>query len=271
MTSSINTSIIRPGLLVSLKTTVRGGVSYEKTEIEAEHSIGETATAAKWQTSRVIADAAEHDAATKTRGKARSLIQSACCPSTFGLLCPSGRERILSEAIEEARALADAHNINAKHSRVEVYVITGRVSDNDTEAARAIGSEVRELLAAMESGVKAANPELIREAANKARALSGMLSEDAQRKVSAAISEVRAAAREIVRRVEKSGELAASVVDEIALTRVNAARFAVLDLSDPSTPLELAEEAPARAIDLFAAPDFDDGPLVSAPSFELMQ
>jgi len=247
MTSNLKTTIIRPGLLVSLKTTVSGGVSYQKIDIEAEHAVGEAATEARWETTRMIADAKEYETAQKARSKARTLITAACCPTSFGLLCPVGRESKLAEAIAEARAIADSHNGGARFTRVEVYTITGRVSDSDEEAARAISSEVRGLLADMERGVKAADPAAIRDAANKARMMAGMLSEDVQGKVSAAIGQAREAAREIVRRIDKAGEQAASVVDSIVLDKLEAARFAVLDIADAGAPAPSAEVAAPAA------------------------
>ena len=59
---------LRPGLLVSLKTSVHGNVSYQRRDIinEASHS--------KWETDRVIADPVEHEAATKARNTARGMI-----------------------------------------------------------------------------------------------------------------------------------------------------------------------------------------------------
>jgi hypothetical protein len=245
----MQTTIIRPGLLVSLKTTVRGGVTYQKRTIEADHARG-AARVATWETTREIADADEHAAAIVARGKARTAVTRVCCASTFGLLCPQARESELRAAIEEAQAIANTHNGAAKCTRLEVFAITGRIADNDEQAARAISSEVRDLIAAMETGVRAADPEAIREAANKARALAGMLSPDAQTAVSKAIADVRSIARDIVRRVEKQGEQAASIVQGLKLESLQAARFAVLDLSD-SSELDAGDSLPlaGRALD----------------------
>ncbi len=250
----MNQTIIRPGLLVSLKTSLTGGVSYEKTELEADHAVedGGQRRRARWETTRHIADAAEHEAAVTTRSKARSLITRVCCPSSFGLLCPQGREAELREAVAAAQVLVTAHNAKATATRVEVFVITGRVADSDEEAARAIGAEVRDLIAAMERGIKAAKPEEIREAASKARALAGMLSEETQRKVNSAIVEARTIASEIVQRVGKAGESAASVVDGLKLAALTEARFAVLDIAEQDerqATLDLAPDA-GRAVDL---------------------
>lgn len=255
----MQTSIIRPGLLVSLKTTIRGGVSYQTETLESDH-LQSGARVAEWRTRREIADAAEHDAAVKARGLARTAILRTCCASTFGLLCPVSNESALTEGIAEARRVADAFNAGAKFSRLEVYVIAGRIADSDTEAAAAIGSEVRELIEAMERGVRAADPAAIREAANKAREVSGMLSADTAAAVSKAIAEVRSVARDIVRRVERTGETAASVVAGLQLDALKAARFAVLDID-----AEQSEAGPTEAAELFA-PAVDLAPAADAPA-----
>jgi len=256
----MQTSIIRPGLLVSLKTTIRGGVSYQTETIESDHLQGE-ARVAEWRTRREIADAAEHDSAVRARGLARTAILRTCCASTFGLLCPSSNESALSDGIAEARRVADEFNRGARFSRLDVFVIAGRIADSDTEAAAAIGSEVRDLIEAMERGVRNADPAAIREAANKARELSGMLSTDTAAAVSAAIAEVRSVARDIVRRVERSGETAASVVQGLQLEALKAARFAVLDVD--SVPA-----ADAAPVDIFA-PAIDLAPTDDAPAVEV--
>jgi len=250
----MQSSIIRPGLLVSLKTSVRGGVSYAKVTLDADHVEGD-GRVARWETTRQITDAEEYERAIGVRGKARSLIHGACCPSSFGLLCPQSNEDKLREAIDEAQTLANEHNKSASHSRVDVYVITGRVADSDEQAARAIGSEVRELISAMEQGVRAADPAAIREAANKARAMAGMLSNDVQEKVTAAIAEVRQVARDIVRRVEKSGVQAESIVNGLRLKAIDEARFAVLDLVGGDDADALTIPVAGRSLELDAATD----------------
>ena len=280
-------SIIRPGFLVSLKTTVRGGVSYSRRDIAAPVATdGAPAAAADpaaevsaWETVRAIADAAEHRRAIETRGRCRTLIVRHCAQSSFGLLCPEANEPALSAAIREAQNLADEFNRGARFSRVEVFTLAGRIADNDVQAARAISSEVRELVAAMESGIKAADPAAIREAADKARNLAGMLDPDVGAKVSDAIKAARTAAREIVKRAGKAGETAADVVASLQLESLQRARFAVLDFEAAATDAEAAAPAAAvdaRALDLMpeTAPDAAPAPAPVAapvmPSLDIM-
>lgn len=256
-------SVIKPGLLVSLHTSVRGGVNYQRATLEKTHQTGEGALREKWETTKVITDPDEFDRATSARGKARSLIAGVCCHSAFGMLCPSDKEQELADAITQARAVADAHNAEARLTRVEVYVLVGRVAQDDAEAARAIASEVRELLGMMETAVRAGNVEDIREAANKARAIGGMLSAEVSGKVDAAIEQARRIARDIVKRVEKGSETAAQVVAGLKLQAIEDARFAFLDMdggkAEPIAPA-------ARPVDIEPAPSVQAAP---APQLSL--
>lgn len=245
----MKTQVLKPGLLVSLKTGVRGGVNYQRVEIEPDHATDDGARVARWETRRHIPDPVEFEAANVARGKCRAVVSSICCPSSFGLLCPASEESKLQDAIEAARDVAREHNAVANLTRVEVYVLVGRVAQDDAEAARAIGAELRDLLEAMQAGIKAADPAAIREAANKAKAIGAMLSEDVSGKVDAAITEARKAARELVKRVEKDGMRAADVVAFCSVKAIEAARFAFLDLDEG----EAQPEAPrAPNVDLSA-------------------
>ena len=84
-------STLRNGLLVSLKTSVTGNVSYIKRDIETDHVTEDGHLAAKWETERTIVDPGEHEAAIKVRSKARALVTGVCVASAFGLLCPGVR------------------------------------------------------------------------------------------------------------------------------------------------------------------------------------
>jgi hypothetical protein len=245
----LKVSTIRNGLLVSLRTSLAGNVHYEAQVIENDHIDPITgARRARWETERVIADPAEHEAAVKARGKARSLIVSVCTASAFGLLCPEGDADKLDEAMREARLIAEEFNANAKLTRVSVNILVGRIAADDVEAVRAINSEVRDLLSQMERGLRNADAGTIREAANKAKALSTMLSPQAAKRAQVAIEAARIAARKIV----KAGESAALEIDTAAIEAVRTGRLAFLDLDDDGQPIE-APVSRAAAVD-FEAP-----------------
>jgi hypothetical protein len=54
---------------ISVKTTVRGNVSYQHTDIEPEHLTETGQQHAKWETERAVADPVEYEAAQKIRSK----------------------------------------------------------------------------------------------------------------------------------------------------------------------------------------------------------
>lgn len=238
-------STIRPGLLVSLRTGLSGNIQYRAQVTEADHIDPDTgARRARWETERVIEDPAEHELAVKARGKARSLVTSVCAQSAFGLLCPAADEDKLHAAIREARTVAEEFNSAASLTNIAVNVIVGRIAADDVEAVQAINSEVRELLAQMERGLRNLDAPMIREAANKARGLSAMLSPDAAKRAKVAIEAARIAARQIV----KAGETAAIEVDAAAIEAVRTSRLAFLDYSEAGEMQ--APEARAAALDL---------------------
>src|SRR5574341_1250366 len=121
------TSTLKPGLLVSMKTSIKGGADYLRAEIERDHTTENGERVAKWETTRTIRDPAEYERAIQVRGKARSAIIGACNQTSFGLLCPEARAAELQTAIEVARIIADEFNATAQYSSVEVYVLAGRI------------------------------------------------------------------------------------------------------------------------------------------------
>lgn len=240
----LQATTLRPGLLVSLKTSVRGNVSYKTTDLQPLTNVeGEVYT--RWETEKHIADAAEHELAVQTRAKCRSLIVGCCANSAFGLLCPESKADQLELAIADARKLAEEFNAKASITRVTVNVIAGKVNPNDAEAIRAINGELRDLIDGMAEGVRNLNAEGIRAAATKAKSLGSMLSPTAQVRIQDAIDAARSAARKIV----SAGEQAAIAVDHEAVKALREARTAFLDIDTPEAAF-VAPEAQARAIDL---------------------
>lgn len=190
---TIQSSTLRPGLLVSLKTTISGNVKYSTTILEEQHYTGDGKQKAKWETEREVTDPVEHEDAKRARNKARGEVSRLCAESAFGLLCPEAKTSELEKAVTDARAIADEFNRTAKFTRISVYVMTGRIAPDDVEAVRAINSEVRTLLERMERGVRNLDAEEIRKAANWARGLGSMLSPGAAARVQDAIELYRVA------------------------------------------------------------------------------
>lgn len=240
---STKISTLRPGLLVSLKTSVRGNVSYRKVTLEADRITEAGTQEAKWETERVIVNPVEYEEAKKIRSKAGGVIRSVCSASAFGLLCPEIASDQLDAAIQEAKALVEAFNKEAELTRVGVYVMTGRIAPDDVEAVRAINSEVRDLLADMEQGLRNLDVKSIREAASRAKSIGEMLSPDAQARITIAIETAREAARNIVR----AGETASVEIDRRAIAKITEQRTAFLDLDDAGEVIAPPETG--RALD----------------------
>lgn len=222
------TSTLRPGLLVSLKTSVNGNVQYAKRTIEEDHVTATGSKLAVWETERKITDPLEHEKAQRARSEARHAIVAVCSTTAFGLLCPEDKADKLDEAIAKAREIVDAFNRTATVSRLGVYVICGRVAQDDVEAMRAINSEVRDLMDSMSEGIKNLDVKAVRAAANKARTIGQMLSTEASDKIKVAIEQ----ARQTASKYAKAGEGASQEVDLLAIKRIEQQRFAFLDLGD---------------------------------------
>lgn len=244
---SINTSTLRPGLLVSLKTSVVGNVSYNKRDLEQNHSTEDGALKAKWETERTISDPVEHEAAQKARGRAQSLIRSVCAVSAFGLLCPESDTDVLDKAIADARKVADEFNAGAKLTRLHLYIIAGRIAPDDVEAVKAINSEVTDLLDAMTRGLQNLDVKAVRDAASRAKNVGSMLSPDAAARIQIAIDTARASAKKIV----QAGEQAAAEIDLSAIRRITEQRTAFLDLDQQGDVAAPAAEG--RALDMTPA------------------
>jgi hypothetical protein len=255
----MQTSTLRPGLLISLKTSIRGNISYHTRDIEPAHLTDDGQQRARWETQRTIADPDEFERATQVRSKVRSVIGGVCANSAFGLLCPENIAGNLDNAITEARRIAEDFNATAKLTRVYVYILAGRIAPDDVEAVRAINGEVRDLLADMAEGVSNLDVKVVRDAANRARNLGQMLSPDAQSRIQVAIDAARGAARQIV----KAGEQAAQEIDQRTIARITEARTAFLDL-DPVAEVA-APAAEARSLDLEPTSE-----MKSAPASQVM-
>jgi hypothetical protein len=123
-------------------------------------------------------------------------------------------------------------------------------------------------MATMAQGVETLNATAVRDAANRARQISAMLSDDAQKRVTDAIDIAREAARKMVK-AAKAGEQAAREIDRAAIDRIRDARLSFLDVEETAAPA--VEDLPevARALDLEAMPVALQISEVQAPAFEV--
>jgi len=254
-------STLRPGVLVVLRTAIRGNVSYSTIDL------GTTATVegeeSRWETNRLCRNKAEQEAAVKARALARSAIQTVCAHSDFGLLCPDTMANRLDAAIEKAQSIVREFNAGADLTSISFNVLCGRVEPNDARAIRAINSEMRDLIDDMARGMQTLDIDAIRAAANKATSVGKMLEPGAQEAVKKAIELARANARVI----KKAGEAAAKEVDQVAIQRLQEARLAFLDI-DPQGDVGEVEHA-SRTVDFEPVADVAAEVEVTVPAFEI--
>lgn len=218
-------STLRPGFLVSLKTQLTGNVEYVKKSIEDEHEVGGGTTIARWETERTIALKAEHEESVKVRTKARGLILAVCSRSSFGLLARSDREQELRDAVAQAQRIADEFNDRAETTEIVINVLYAELLNDELEATKAINGEVRELIAMMEGGIKNLDVNRVRDAANRAKSLGAMLSDEANDKLKVAIN----AARKVARAIVKKGDIVVGEIDQQTMQALADARTAFLD------------------------------------------
>lgn len=259
----MQTTTIRPGLLVSLHTSITGNVSYRALTIEGEHVNDQGELKATWQTEKTVANPDEHKRATEVRSKARALIAGVCAHSAFGLLCPEVDANVLGDKIKEAQKLAADFNATAELTRVRVSVLAGKIAADDVQAAQAISGEIRDLLDNMAEGVRKLDVEAIRDAANRAKKLDAMVSPDASVRLQQAIDAARSAARQIV----KAGETAGAEIDQRAIRKIMEGRTAFLDLTEAQDVAQPVTTG--RALDMEPAPIIT-APATQAPQFDLL-
>jgi hypothetical protein len=238
---------LRPAILVVLRTSIEGAVSYRRLTTEAEHPTETGELISKWETTRVVRDPDEYAEALKIRAEVRNGIAAQCSvTSAFGLMSPLSQSEALSAALIEARRVVSEFNDRAKTCSVSLSALRGEIAADDIEAARAVTAEVSRMLSAMREGIRELKPDAIRKAANEAKALSAVLSAEGKASVSAAIRDAREAARAIVKRVEKAGEKAADVMAEIDLSALDSAARTFLDFEEtPAAPAESLPMIPA--------------------------
>lgn len=274
---------LKPCILVPLHSSVTGGVAYTRRTINVLDAPldapklaavfateGGTLSAGdadavrrdveRWETTKIVEDRAEHERAEDARKKARSEISKLCIKTAFGLICPIAYESELSEAIERAHAIVSAFNNDpaTRYTRVSLFIMRGHVAATDEEAAKAIGDEIRRLVAQMDAGIGKLDVEAIREAATKARALAATLSDEQSVIVSEAVKAARKAANTIAKRIDRDGEIAAVVVADIQRGAIEKARMAFLDLDDASAPAPDSDPAPVANVQRVAGLDLDD-------------
>jgi len=241
------TATIKPGFLISIKTTCHGGVQYSRVDMGTEHE-GSGRETSEWQTTRVIEDKTEHERSVRVRAACSNMLRLACISTPFGSICPEEKIDEFMGIYGDARKLADDFNATSQSIRITINMMRGRIASDDQEAVRSMISEMRELAQTMSAAISSGDVKAIREAAGMAKRMGGMLDESAESAVSEAVKAARKAAREIVKRVEKKGEKLEEVIGEQNTQPIDQMRMAFLDLE---ANLENASDEPAMpSVDL---------------------
>lgn len=237
---------IRPGLLVAVKTSIKGNVSYKKSDTHVV-TLEDGVEQAKWDTERRIKNAAEQEAATKVRSKARGFIASVCSTTDFGFLCPLNAKPELDKAIVEARKVCEAFNDTSTVTKIRFAAVTGTIAQDDYQAVRALRREVTELITDMKDGLENLDVSTVREAAKRAKQLGQMLSPEAQVRLELAIKAVR----ENITKIVAAGDTGAAEIDRRTIEALTEARTAFLDLDGADDIVQPAAEG--RTVDMAAA------------------
>lgn len=196
--SSIAVNTIKPGILVSLKSTVTGGVNYERNDLRAE-TAATGAEVRHWKTTCYTADPDEHARATKVRNRAIYCVRSLCADTALGLVCPLEREVELRAAIEDMRRIVDEYEATARYTHVRVTVYRGTVDATDAENVNAVAEEVARIVSYMAEALARRDVKAIRDAATDAASLAMIVSDDAAQKLVRAIEAARDAANQIAK------------------------------------------------------------------------
>ncbi len=222
---------IRPGMLVALSTRLRGGVKYERVDLNHERD-GST-DIAKWETERKITDAEEYDAAKKLQSRVRALIESVSIWTPFGIICPTDNVEQLDEKIAEAQALCAEFNDSAQYSHVSFSVLRGEIAESDREARESVAAELDELLRDLERAMETGKVKDIRRIASRLKQTSRVLEAQSPeaRSIERAVASARKIAKQIVARVSNQ-ETIDDLLNVGTRSSVNAARCAILGQED---------------------------------------
>lgn len=222
---------IKPGYLVSVKTTLRGGVKYEREDIRNEHK-KDGSKEEEWRTVKTVTNEEEFKAAEKQRAKIAALVSSRCKLTPFGLICQEEDIEELYMAKELAELMVDEWNTSAKHTIMTLNVLPVCISTDDERVARDIAKQMRDLAKQMKDAVRAGDVEAIREAAKTAATMKEMFGEEEKARVSLAIKAARDAAKIITKQVIKNKEKIEAVLPTLKLGPISKMRFVFADIPE---------------------------------------
>lgn len=229
---------IRPGILVTLSTSIEGGIQYERIDLKAERA-DDGALIEEWETQKTTEDPEEYEEAVKVRQKVRSLVKSCCVWTPFGMICPHDEVANLDRAFREAAERVEAFNADAQTCRVVYRSLRGEIAEDQVESIQSIREHVGALVSEMQSALRDGDVASIRDCASQATQMGRLLEQDSDARglLGRAVKAARSAAREIVRKVEKQGDSLVSVLNEANLSAVSQARFVFLEADALERPV----------------------------------
>lgn len=240
----MSAKVLKPSFLISLVSRVRGGAEYRRTDRPTETDAAGRQVSS-WETTKIIDDPAEFEAAGKVRGNARSLIARTCAKTAFGTILPLESEAAFDADVAEARELVSRFNAGAATCHIHLPIpLKGRIAESTAEAVAAIRSETAALLeemgrmASFEGAPASGDTEdtaervaALRDIANRGRQLERLYEQQsaARGALAAAITAARTTARAITKRVVKEGESLEAVLKEANLAPIATARRVFLE------------------------------------------
>ena len=208
------TALLKPGRMVSLRSTVRGGVEYDREDLPTacdcaladgpraevrgpDHAtscpMGEGEAVKAWKTVRRIKDPVEWKRAKAVRGRAVAKVWHACVFTEFGLVLPDDRRAKFEEILTEQRQLVHEHNKTTQHTHVTLRVLRSRL-ERDEETETSLAAEVDEVVEDMEACAAASDVDGARKTALKAQKLTAIFSSDVAARVMEKVKAARDAA-----------------------------------------------------------------------------
>jgi hypothetical protein len=222
---------MKPSYLVSVKTSLNGGIQYNRKDVRDEH-LEDGSEEQEWNTTKVISDPEEYKVATLLRAKVAGMISNKCKLTPFGLICPEGEIETVQLTEQLAQLEVEEYNINAKYTTISLNVMMGYIASDDVQAAQRIAKQMRDLATEMKRCVRAGDIEGIREAAKTANQMRAILGEEEKARVSLAVKEARDAARTITKEVVKNGKKVDAVVPALKVGAISKMRLAFIDIDE---------------------------------------
>lgn len=241
---------VRPGLLVSMRTSIKGGVSYRREDLVDE--IEGEGTRTEWKTEKKVENADEYTRARRLRARVVTLIGGACVKTAFTYICPLENEALLDERIAEAQAACDAFNEEAVHSQVTFDLMRGRYMEDTKETVQAVRREIHELLEELNSALKAGEVQSIRDVAARATQMGRLLEEgtEARSALERAVKESRRVAGQLVKRIKEGADAVAEVLAGANVSLIATARH-TFDEDETGEIVDDAPGMPAVALEQF--------------------